>query len=727
MGTGRRIEVERSARGALAVLALIASGLTSASCQHQPAPAAAAAAAAASAPTRDVRILRDTWGVPHIFGKTDADAAYGLGYAQAEDDFETLQDVLLAARGKLASVRGPDAAPIDYLVQLLRVWDTVDARYLSDLAPETRAICEAYAEGVNAYVARHPEQAVPGLFPATGRDLVAGFVFKMPFFFFLDGVLKELFDAGEAPPTSARTAVAAAAEFLGMDHVVGSNAFAVAPSRSADGATRLVVNSHQPWEGPVAWYEAHVVSEQGWNMVGGTFPGAPVVLLGHNRDLGWGSTLNEPDLIDLYRLEIDPANPDRYRFDGAWRELEVRDAPIDVKLLGPLHWTFHEDVLWSVQGPVLRLDHGTYAIRYAGMGDVRAVEQLFRMNKAHTFAEWKSAMNLHAMPSVNQVYADRTGTIHYVYNARFPKRSAAYDWSHAVPGDTSETLWGGEWPAETNPQVTNPASGFLASANANPFRVTSEGSNPSPDVVPPEAVIETRLTNRQRRLVELLGADDSITEDELEAIKFDLAYSLRSRVGEFVKAALAGPDASDDRELHEALALLRTWDLRTDVANRGAALGVLASHPTWRGSLDWLKDGNATPRDAVRAAARRLKHEYGRIDVPWGEVNRMRRGDLDLAVDGGPDIVRAIEGDPLVDGRFTAHDGDGLVMMVTWDRDGAVHSKSIHNYGAASTVPSSPHYADQAPLFARREWKPVLFTESEVRAHLEREYRPGAE
>lgn len=707
-------------RGNAALLVLVAVAAL-ASCHRVPLVTAPAPAA-----TRDVRILRDTKGVPHVFGTTDADAAYGLGYAQAEDDFETLQGVLLAARGKLASVRGPEAAPIDYLVNLMRVWETVDAKYESDLAPETRAVCEAYADGVNAYVARHPEQAVPGLFPATGRDLVAGFVFKMPFFFFLDEVLKELFEREDAPPTSARNAIAAAAEFLGMDHVVGSNAFAVAPERSADGATRLVVNSHQPWEGPVAWYEAHVVSGEGWNMVGGTFPGAPLILLGHNADLGWGSTLNEPDLIDLYRLEIDPENPDRYRFDGEWRELEVRDAAIEVKLLGPIHWTFHEKALWSVQGPVLRLDHGTYAIRFAGLGDVRAIEQLFRMNKAHTFAAWKSAMDLHAMPSVNQLYADRTGTIHYVYNARFPKRSEAYDWTHAVPGNTSETMWMGEWPPQTNPQVTNPSSGFLASANANPFHVTAEGGNPSSEVVPPKAGIETRLTNRQRRLVELLGADDSITPDELEAIKFDLAYSPLSPVGEFVKEALAGL-APSAPTLRRALDVLRTWDLRTDVANPGAALGVLAAHPTWRGTLAYGKDGHATPRDAVLAAARRLERAHGRIDVPWGEVNRMRRGKLDLAVDGGPDIVRAIEGDPMVDGRFTAHDGDGLVMMVTWDSEGRVSSKSIHNYGAASTVPASPHYADQAPLFARHEWKPVLFTESEVRAHLEREYRPGAD
>ncbi|MFN7950583.1 MAG: acylase [bacterium] len=707
-------------RGLTRVAALLLfAPLVLGSCHRAPPVAPASAPALA----RDVRILRDEWGVPHVFGKTDADAAFGLGYAQAEDDLTTLEDVLLAARGRVASVHGPDAAPIDFFVRLLRVWDVVDAKYESDLSPEVRAVCEAYAEGVNAYVAQHPDEALPDLFPARGQDLVAGFVFKVPFFFFLDEVAKGLFEAERAPAVSARNPLIAAGEFLGASRMRGSNAFAVAPSRSADRATRLVVNSHQPWEGPVAWYEAHVVSQQGWNMAGGTFPGAPLILLGHNEDLGWGSTLNEPDLIDLYRLTIDPENPNRYRYDGEWRDLDVRDAPIEVKLLGPISWTFHREALWSVYGPVLRLDHGTYAIRYAGMGDVRAVEQLFRMNKAHTFDAWQEAMRVQAMPSVNQLYADRTGTIHYVYNARFPVRSTAYDWTQVLPGDTSETLWTSEWGHDRDPQVTNPASGFLASANANPFRVTADPDNAKPELAPPMAGIETRMTNRQRRLVELLSADTSITAEELESIKFDLAYSQLSPMAEFVRAALEGPPAADPT-LASALDLLRSWDLRTDARNPAAALAILAAHPTWRGALDPLAAASA-PRDSVLAAARALLHTHGRIDPPWGDVNRLRRGDLDLPLDGGPDVVRAIEGDPLVDGRFTAHDGDGLVMFVTWDANGEVHSKSIHNYGAASTVPRSPHYADQAPLFARHEWKPVLLTEAQVRAHLEREYRPG--
>ncbi len=258
-----------------------------------------------------MRVLRDEWGVPHVFGKTDADAAFGLAYAHAEDDFATIQGALLAARGKLASVYGQSGAPNDYMVALLRVWDFVDARYEKDLAPETRALCEAYAAGINRYAALHPKGALPGLFPVRGKDVVAGFVHKLPLFFGLDKVLAELMGDTRVHGVSHKgEATAVAAALAGDDDApFGSNAMAVAPGRSADGFTRLAVNSHQPWAGPVAWYEAHVHSDEGWNMAGGLFPGAPVVLHGHNRDLGWAHTVNQPDLIDVYVLEIEPAEP----------------------------------------------------------------------------------------------------------------------------------------------------------------------------------------------------------------------------------------------------------------------------------------------------------------------------------------------------------------------------------------------------------------------------------
>ncbi|HEX4861178.1 MAG TPA: penicillin acylase family protein, partial [Rhizomicrobium sp.] len=194
----------------------------------------------AKAKAYDVHIVRDTYGVPHVFGHSDADVAFGLGFAHSEDDFATIQDVALATRGKLAASEGPKAAPGDYLVHAMRVWETIDARYDRDLSPQVKRVLEGYADGVNYYAALHPDAVKSGLLPLTGKDIAAGFVFKTPFFYgFADTLKKLTADTGGKPALP-----------------IGSNGMAVGPGRSADGATRLLVNSHQPYTGPVAWYEA---------------------------------------------------------------------------------------------------------------------------------------------------------------------------------------------------------------------------------------------------------------------------------------------------------------------------------------------------------------------------------------------------------------------------------------------------------------------------------------
>ena len=249
----------------------------------------------------DVTIYRDVWGVPHIYGQKDSDTAFGLAYAHAEDDFETIQDVLLAVRGTSASVKGKEAAPIDYLVGLLKVWDTVNQKYESDLPLEVRQICEAYADGINLYIEKYPDKAFQELYPVKGQDIVAGFVFRTPLMFDLDWYIKELMK--DTKP-----------EFYDYTHtnteysMYGSNVFALNKNRTDDGHTRIAINSHQPWTGPVTWYEAHLHSEEGWNVSGGLFPGSPVIFKGYNKNLAWSHTVNSPDLVDIYELTINPDN-----------------------------------------------------------------------------------------------------------------------------------------------------------------------------------------------------------------------------------------------------------------------------------------------------------------------------------------------------------------------------------------------------------------------------------
>lgn len=671
--------------------------------------------------TYDVRILRDERGVPHIFGRRDADVAYGLAWAHAEDDFATIQGALLAARGRLASVYGPDAAPNDFMVHLLRIQEVVETGYPT-LSADTRAMLEAYAAGLGHYAALHPEEALGELYPVTGADVVRGFVHKLPLFFGIDKTLQALFaeggDEGEEPTEVTR----------------GSNVIAVAPSRTSDGSTYLVVNSHQPWEGPVAWYEAHLRSEEGWDMVGGVFPGAPVILHGHNRYLGWAHTVNKPDLVDLYRLHADPQDPARYRLDGRWRQLEERPAPIAVKLFGPLGWTFERRVHWAEHGPAVVREQephaGTYAIRFAGFGDVRAVEQWYRMNRAESFGQWRDAMALGALPMFNTGYGDREGNIFYVYNGQLPVREMGPDYqapglTGALDGATSATLWSHLLPFEELPQVANPPAGFLQNANSSPFSATVGEGNAAAHRYAETFGIETHETNRSLRLRSLLAADPDITWEELLAIKFDTRYDPASSMAVWRDRLIATREEHQgtDPALAEPFDTLAAWDLDTNRENPHTALPVLA----W-GEL--LLQHQPSPSDAelldrLRRAAEVLRQHHGSLEVPWGNVNRLQRGAVDLPLSGGPDIVHAVYGELGDDGRLVGTAGDSHILLARWDAEGKVDSYSLHNYGSATLDPASPHYADRAGPFARRQPQPVWLDEAEIRRHLEREYRPG--
>ncbi|WP_304191314.1 acylase [Phenylobacterium aquaticum] len=659
----------------------------------------------AAADKYDVRIKRDTYGVPHIFGPRDADVAFGLGFAHSEDDFTTIQETALTSRGQLAAITGKHGAVTDYIARLLQVRETVDAGY-DKLSADVRQVVEAYADGVNYYAALHTAQAAPGMLPLTGKDVVAGFVFKTPFFYGLDGTLAKLNAPVDGPNKKLP---------------VGSNGIAIAPSRSADGATRLLVNSHQPYTGVVAWYEAVLDSGEGWHVAGGFFPGSPFMLHGHNAHLGWANTVNKPDLIDVYRLTLNPADPNQYRLDGQWKAFQVRDAALKVKVFGPITITVHKPVLRSDFGPVMKTARGAFAIRYAGMGEVRQVEQYYRLDKARDLAEWRAAMGLQALPSINYIYADEKGNIGYVYNAQFPNRKAGVDWSGVLPGDRSDLIWQGYLPFSQTPQIWNPKSGYVFNSNNTPFEATGAGDNLKPAAFPASMGIQTDMTNRALRVEETFGADPKITADTFAAYKFDVAYSKRSKVAALI-AELVALDPQGYADFAHAQQILRAWDLKADVHSRGAALAILTAQPV----LTAREKGKPTdPRAALTASIKTLKTHFKRIDPEWGEVNRIRRGhDVDLAIDGGPDTYRAVYGKPQENGTLTAVAGDTFIMFVTWDAHGQLSSQSIHQFGSATSVPDSPHYADQTKMFAAMKLKPVWFTADQLKGHIEEDYKP---
>ncbi|GJL98274.1 MAG: penicillin amidase [Hyphobacterium sp.] len=672
------------------------------------------------------RIIRDGFGVPHIYGNTDGDVAYGLAWAHAEDDWETIETTLIAARGNLARYEGQSAAPTDYIVQLLRVRETVEARYASELTAETRAMVEAYAHGMNAWALEHHDRVRPGALPVTGRDVVAGFVLRTPFMYGLDADLGELF-ADERQRTISIGSTDTAFQMIdGENPELGSNAIAVAPSRSDDGATRLIINSHQPFTGPVAWYEIGLHSEEGWNAAGGTFPGAPLVLHGHNENLGWAHTVNAPDLADIYVLEVNPENENQYWLDGEWTEFETGTAALRVRLFGPFSWVFNRELLWSAHGPVVRRPHGTYAIRYSGSDEVRGVEQWYRMNRAENWSEWRTAMEMRAITSLNTVYADREGHIAYLYNARMPVRVDGYDWREYLSGDNSALIWSEYAAFEDLPLLLDPASGFVANSNNTPFRASDPSDDLDPADYPASFGIETEMTNRGQRILPLLIADTSITDSELLGYKFDLNYAPDSPVVRLV-SQLVAMDLDDEPLLIEAQGVLSAWDYSTDIANTSAALGVLTAIKCIVNRHD-TRPFTCDPVEALRVSAEDLMAHHGRLDPAWGDINRHVRGDVDLPIDGGPDILRAIYCgcDALdEDGRFVGVAGDTYIMAVEWMPDGQLRSRSIHQFGSATLDETSPHYADQADDFVRMELRNFPWTQADVLSEATRDYVVG--
>ncbi len=669
----------------------------------------------------DVNIYRDTWGVPHIFGEKDRDTAYGLAYAHAEDDFKTIQDILLSLRGKLATVYGKDGAPNDYIVQLLRIWEVVESHYEYDLAKNVRSICESYADGLNHYAVLHPNEVVRGLFPVSGKDIVAGFVHRTPLMFGLDRVLEKL-TSSEKPDFAFDYKTIKSGPF--DQALLGSNVVAVAPSRSADGYTRIAINSHQPWTGPVAWYEAHLHSEEGWNMNGGLFPGSPVIFVGHNENIGWSHTVNSPDLIDVYELEIHPEDKNRYYIHGSWEELEVREARITVKLWGPFKWTIKRETLWSVQGPVIRNPHGTYAVRFSGYGEIRQVEQWFRMNKSRNLEDFGEAMSMLALPMFNTIYADKNGNLYYVYNALLPIRgSGNYDWKGIVPGNTAYTMWREYFPFDELPQVVNPESGFLQNCNSTPFLATNGNDNPDKSFYPQNLGIELFQTNRALRVHETFGSDKSITREEFYQYKFDTKYSRQSVMAVNLKKFLTEA-SSKDPDINKALELLRNWDLDTDSSSTATHLAIRAIRPQFN-PAKYEYDAEKI-MDRLKKAVSWLNENFGRLDVKWGDIQRLQRGKTDLSLSGGPDILRAVYSKEK-DDKYVGIAGDCFYEIVEWDSDGNVSAKSIHQFGTATQDTSSIHYDDQAQLFARHQMKPVWMKLEDIKLNLERSYRPGEE
>ena len=686
-------------------------------------------------------IIRDDFGVPHIYGERDRDVAYGVAIAHAEDDFATLQDVMAMARGRYGAIAGEDGAAIDYVYHLLDARGTAERNY-PELPADTRALFEAYATGLNDYARQHPgELKLAKLFPVDGQDVAAGFALRQPFFFGLNGVIEPLVngdplrreqgpdipgfprDDSSAPASDAPSQSASASQpgrqaralplYMGEDGALsGSNAFAVTPEKSG-GPTTLISNSHQPLRGGVAWYELVVESEEGWHFAGANFPGSPFPFLGHNRDLGWTNTVNTPDMVDVYQLEMDDTGT-RYRFGGEWRDLETTTVTLPVRI-GPVVLPIRRDVHRSVHGPVIENENGFFAFRYGGIGNLGQLDAYYRLNKSKSLEEWEAILARMDIPSTNFIYADKAGNIAYVYNAAIPDRSEGVNWRNVLDGSDPALIWDGPVDYEELPRYVNPASGWLYNANNAPFTAAGPDSDLSPDEFAPELGVELKQTNRSRRAWKLLSQSELLDRDALRRIKYDTTYEREGYIARLWDE-LEALDLSDDADLATARDLLLAWDFTADSEGRADALALLMIREFM--SAAYQNKQWPDVRDELETHVAHLETYFGRVDPPMKDVLRLRQGDVDLPLDGGSDTLRASTlWDVDEDGRLALRHGDSFIQWVEWEPGQRVTSRSIQPFGAATTRPDSPHYADQMALFVQHDLKPVHFWREDVLAH----------
>lgn len=653
-----------------------------------------------------VTIARDSFGVPHIFAPTDAEVAYGLAWAHAEDDFRSLQEVIWPAKGLMGKALGKQGAAGDYAFRLLRCRKVTDERW-HELSPAFLLLIEGYVQGINDYAAKHSgEVVVKGAFPITAKEYISSSVLALAVFNGAEGALGRIFNNRVPDPPQ-------------PDGKKGSNAFAIHGSKSASGENMLVVNAHQPNTGPQAFYEAHVNSEEGWNALGGLLAGGPCILHGVNEHLGWAHTVNYVDRFDIFKLTMHPDKADTYQFDGDWKKLEVETVKLRIKGI-PVK--VKRKVYWSVYGATMKNKQGYYSIRMGGNMEIAALEQWYKMNKAKNYHEFYTALKQQALSMFNIVYADKYDTIFYINNALIPNRDSAsgFDWKGTLPGNTSKTLWQGFKPLSALPQYVNPKSGVLFNTNHTSFAASGKEDNLNPGHFAKEDGWELYHNNRSLRAYELITGE-KISYQQLKAIKYDkqlpvqLAYPIRIDT-------LFMLDASKHPEIAQQIQALKDWDKRAVPDSKGAAVFLLI-----------YRKLQGTPPRMLRyyESLEVLKHVkqyqltfFGREDIALGDLQKLKRGAKTYPLYGMPDVLSAQWGEQEKDGTIKVTGGDGYVMFIRFPKNGLPLIETMNMYGASSK-PGSPHFDDQVPLYLKQQTKRMTLDKQDVLRMAKRVYHPG--
>jgi acyl-homoserine-lactone acylase len=690
-----------------------------------------------------VTITRDDFGIPHIKGKTDADAVFGMIHAQAEDDFHRVETNFINAQGRLAETEGEAAIWRDLRMKLFIDPAELQAQYKA--APGwLKSLCVAWADALNHYLATHPQvrpRVITRFEPWMALSFSEGSI---------GGDIESINLARlESFYTGQKVALSAVELGSEIEEPAGSNGMALAPSRSTSGDALLLINPH------TSFYfrsEAKVESGQGLDAYGASTWGQFFVYQGFNRNVGWMHTSSGVDNIDEYALTVEQRGGKPHYLHGtSWLPLREKTIRIPFKAADGSMQARSFTTWRSHHGPVIRADNGKWIAIALMHRPVAALEQSFLRTKTTDLASYLKVASRRANSSNATLFASSKGEIAYLHPQFVPIRHPRFDWRKPVDGSDPATDWQGEHSLDQLPSVMNPGSGFAFNVNNWPW--TAAGPDSPKQAAFPRYMDSAGENPRGPNALRLLSGDKKFDLSSLLTTAYDpYLQGFADTVPSLVKAWDALPDGPQKARLSAPVAALRAWDFRTSEASVATSLATFWGDEMIKrfGPVAKLDEEAIVPYlasakvpDAERLAAldsaiAKLAGDFSGWDVAWGHINRFQRLTGNIAQSHDDKLpstpigfasgnwgslasfgARQREGTK----RWYGDYGNSFVAVVRFGKDGP-EARAVHA-GGINSNPASPHFRDQAERYRSHDFRSVYFTDAQLQGHVEKTYRPG--
>ncbi|MVN91877.1 penicillin acylase family protein [Mucilaginibacter aquatilis] len=701
------------------------------------------------AQAKQVTIIRDNWGVPHIYGKTDANVVFGLMYAQCEENFKGIERNYLYQLGKQAEVDGDSNLYTD--VQLQLIADSAQAiKEYRNSSPDFKKLLDAFADGINYYLYKHP----------TVKPLVLKHFKPWYALMFTDGSVAATVTGGitlnETRKFYGDTIKSASIQLETLsiedrvfDKEIGSNGFAISPKKSASGNAMLYINPHVPF---YFRSEVHLVSQQGLNAYGAVTWGQFFIYQGFNAHCGWMHTSSNADVADAYAEKIvQKGSKWLYEYKGALKPVTTRQLIINckngnvvepVKIMG--YYTHH--------GPVLGSRNGKWLALKANNRSYNALLESWLITKANNYAQYQKAMNLLQNATNNTLYADDKGNTAFWYGNFIPKRNAKLDWTQPVDGTTTNTEWQGLHPLDEIVQVRNPASGWIQNCNATPYE--SAGISNPDSLKYPAYMAPNGQNYRGVNATRLLNNENKLTLDQLIAVGYNRHLAAFDVLLPPLFKAFERANEKQKSTLETAIEILKKWDRRAGINSVGTTLGVeygtllftllprpesseAGTYQTERVKALMKSMNDEQIIQIFIEAIENLNNRYGTWNIAWGEVNRYQRpADGVTFDDAQPSLpaasVASVFGQlpsfvsKSMNGTKKRYGYSGNSFIAAVEFGPKVRAKTVIT-GGQSFEPASKNFINQAQMNLDGKFKDVLFYENDVLKHAVTTYHPGEE